>query len=478
VRSPNPTLESPVNRGALPALLLGFVLGLSILKLGNPVILEDQIGLPANLAEWLQRPWPTRTGLYLLPLIVAVHWLMTPWAARLSAARLPAWLVTSVFAWLGWQVVSFTGTVDPRLSRLTLPHFAGIGACFFLGVCLGRGQWRPLMVGVAGGAVLCWLQAINQHTVEFREARQALLGGQAAGWTNVTPADLADLRRNSLVIRTNGVDIANPAILEKLARGRVHGSLVYPNALAGLVLLVFPVIATSLWRVGISLRPMLRGGTLLLLTLLAGGSLLWSGSRSGWLIALAMGACAVLRLPQLRRVRIPLVAVGLILGIAVFGVRNRDYFQRGATSVSARLDYWKGAVENTRSHPWLGSGPGTFMRPYSQLKRPDAEMTRLVHNDYLQQFSDSGIPGGLAYLIWIAGSVGLAWKRQFQASDPVVVSLLFGITAWLIQGFSEFSLYVPALAWTCFTLLGIAIGLPAQMPSTPGIPDSQTHESS
>ena len=473
-----PTSDSPSSRGALPALLLGFLLGLSILKLGNPVILEDQIGLPATLAEWVQRPWPTRVGLFLLPLVIVVHGVMTPWLGRLAAARLPGWLVAGSLVWLGWQVVSFTGTMDPRLSRLTLPHLAGISACFFLGVVLGRGQWRPLLIGIAVGAVLCWLQAVNQHTVEFRAARQALLNGESTGWTNLTSNDLAELRRNRLVIQTNGVDIANPAILEKLAKGRVHGSLVYPNALAGLVLLAFPVLATSLWQAGHSLRPLLRGGTLALLTLLAGGSLFWSGSRSGWLIALGTAATAVLRLPRLQRVRIPLTIAGLILGIAAFGVRNRDYFQRGATSVTARWDYWSAAVENTWNHPWRGSGPGTFMRPYAQLKRPGAEMTRLVHNDYLQQFSDSGIPGGLAYLVWVAGSLGLAWKRHFRCSDPVVVSLLLGTSAWLIQGLSEFSLYVPALAWTCFTLLGVALGIPSEKPSTPGTPGSQTTASS
>jgi hypothetical protein len=30
-----------------------------------------------------------------------------------------------------------------------------------------------------------------------------------------------------------------------------------------------------------------------------------------------------------------------------------------------------------------------------------------------------------------------------------------GLLGWFIQGFGEFSLYVPALAWTAFTLLGV-----------------------
>ena len=44
-----------------------------------------------------------------------------------------------------------------------------------------------------------------------------------------------------MIITTNGLDVANPAILTKFAKGRVNGTLVYPNALAGIILLLFPV---------------------------------------------------------------------------------------------------------------------------------------------------------------------------------------------------------------------------------------------
>src|SRR6185312_10056714 len=74
---------------------------------------------------------------------------------------------------------------------------------------------------------------------------------------------------------------------------------------------------------------------------------------------------------------------------------------KGATSVGARFDYWRVAARVAISHPIVGTGPGTFQRPYGYMKRPESEMARLVHNDYLEQFSDSGFIGGLSYLGWI-----------------------------------------------------------------------------
>ena len=49
------------------------------------------------------------------------------------------------------------------------------------------------------------------------------------------------MKHENVIITTNGMDVANPVILAKFAKGRVKGTLVYPNALAGAILLLFPV---------------------------------------------------------------------------------------------------------------------------------------------------------------------------------------------------------------------------------------------
>jgi len=102
----------------------------------------------------------------------------------------------------------------------------------------------------------------------------------------------------------------------------------------------------------------------------------------------------------------------------------------------------------------FGTGPGTFQRPYAQIKSPDAEMARLTHNDYLEQFSDSGIIGGICYAAWIGLALLTVGQRAWRSSGYLQFSLFLGLLGWFAQGLVEFSLYVPALAWTAFTLLG------------------------
>jgi O-antigen ligase len=308
---------------------------------------------------------------------------------------------------------------------------------------------------------------VNQHQVEFKRDRQTLVDGEKSGWREFPPSVFEQMKRESLIIRTNGVDIANPMILLKLQRGRIHGTLVYPNALAGAILLLFPVtLALACFGTG-TLRPPIRYAVIGLVAFLGFGCLFWTGSKSGWLIALGLLAAHLLQARIPRRLRLPLITGVAVVGLLAFAIRFQSYFSAGATSVGARFDYWSAAMKTTLAHPVVGTGPGTFQRPYAQLKSPDAEMARLVHNDYLQQFSDSGFPGGLFYLAWVGTLAVAASRHAFQGTHRTLQAIALGVLAWFAQGFVEFGLYLPALAWTGFTLAGVLAGLPIESSNRP-----------
>jgi O-antigen ligase len=204
-----------------------------------------------------------------------------------------------------------------------------------------------------------------------------------------------------------------------------------------------------------NLRPLVRLAAIAMTVFLGGAAFYWSGSKLGWLIGMAIGGLFLLRLNWSPKMKWAAVAAVLVLGLGVFAVRFHHYFASGATSAGARLDYWRAAIQTTANHPGWGTGPGTFQRPYAELKSPESEMARLTHNDYLEQFSDSGLIGGLTYVAWIALALLIAWKRVWRLGANVELFPIYaGVLAWFVQGLGEFSLYVPALAWTAFTLLG------------------------
>ena len=449
------------------ALAFGLFLGLAILKFGNPVILDYKITPPHSPAEFWADAWPTRWGNWIfLPLVlVGVGWVF------IRPVRWPGtrWLWLLPLLWFGWQLLSATRTVDSNLTAATLCHFAGCLAGYFLGaLILGRERTRRwLLFGVLAAFALCLVRGIHQRLFEFSQSRQMLVEGARTGWTNLPPELFVEMKRDRVIITTNGVDVPNPAILAKFAKGRVMGTLVYPNALAGIILLLLPVSLVLAFQSGRRLRPPLPAAVAGLTILLGGLAFLWTGSKFGWLLAMGMGGVCLFRLPWTARLKWAALIAVAVIGLGIFAVRFHSYFAAGATSVGARFDYWQAAAKTTGQHPLLGTGPGTFQRSYARLKSPDAEMARLAHNDYLEQYSDSGIAGGVFYGAWIILALLAIGRRVWPSAAPVDFAIFLGVLGWFIQGLGEFSLYVPALAWTAFTLLGCLLATVACSPDRP-----------
>ena len=452
---PSPSVKTPVAIATeIYAVVFGLFLGLAIWKFGNPVILDHVITAPASWQDALGQAWPLHWANSLMVALVvigAVLILANPF--RWPGSR---WLMALPLVWLAWQFLSAALSPYKDLTVPTLWQYAGCAAAYFLGALLmGRQRgWRLVLLGVLAGFALCLVRAVDQKVFEFPNEKQFLVESQGMGWTNVPPATLQELRRESIVVKTNGVDIANPAIIAKYNKGRVQGTLIYANALAGVVLLLCPVAVVMVWQITRKLRRPVCLAAVGLAVFLSAAGLFWSGSKSGWLIALAVGVFWLCRLKWSRQLKWLLVIGLLGGGLVIFGLRFQSYFARGATSVGARFDYWNVAARVAINHPAFGRGPGTFQRPYESQKRPDAEMARLAHNDYLEQFSDSGLVGGLTYLAWIALLLGTLGRRVWTEGGWLEFGIFAGLLGWFLQGFIEFSLFIPALAWTAFTLAG------------------------
>ena len=139
--------------------------------------------------------------------------------------------------------------------------------------------------------------------------------------------------------------VANPVILLKLERARINGTLVYPNALAGTLLLLLPAaLALAVFGTG-ELKPAIRWLVRGLVAFLGFGCLYWTGSKSGWLIALGMAGTCLFQLKWPRKWKLLTLTLFAVVGLAAFAFRFQNYFAAGATSVGARFDYWRAATQ-------------------------------------------------------------------------------------------------------------------------------------
>lgn len=411
------------------ALVCGIWLGLSLLKFGNPIIFGEMIGWPADLAEFIFTPWPTGWG-YVMLIVVSASSLAL---IRPRFDRQRHWLVAMLGFWLLWQFLSSARSVDPRLSNLTLLHFASCAVVFVVGwwalapLRASPWFWTPLLIGF----FYVLFNGFDQH----------------AGGLEAT--------RKAFYAQTNWQSFPKEYIL-RVESNRVFSTFITGNTFAGVLLLLLPSVLWQAWQLTARWPRVLRGVLVGLLVYLGLACFYWTGSKGGWLIALVVAGVAALQTPAPKRLKIGLIAVGMVIGLTVFFIRFSAYFEKGATSVSARFEYWRAAVQIVKDRPILGSGPGTFSVLFRSLKRPDAEMAKLVHNDYLEQACDSGVPGGIAFFVAITG---LLWNvRPRGELNQLDGYLWLGLLGWGLQGFIEFSLYIPAIAWPAFLFLGALLG--------------------
>jgi O-antigen ligase len=457
---PEPSPVGTQREGLLPAGfagLFGAFLGVALLKFGNPPITEKWVTTPTQFYEFVfSYPWPISWAYGLLALVTVAGMSVARWK---SAA--PWWLVALPLAWLGWQFIAGTQSVDSALTQLTLKHFAACAICFYLGYfSLSRVQRLWLFwIGLLGGFLVVLAAGWEQH-----------FGGLEAS------------RRYFFLYVYPQLKEVSPDYLKKINSTRIFATLFYPNTLAGALLLLLSAALAGLWQLRAFLTPAARWLLRFLVALVGAAGLAclyWSGSKGGWLLMLLLGLVALLRLPFERRLKAALVTVILLAGLAGFFLKYAGFFQKGATSVSARFDYWRAAAQTARDKPLFGTGPGTFAIAYQKLKRPESEMARLVHNDYLEQASDSGVVGLVAYTLFIVGALAWSFPRASTsaAAGPEhwqVFAVWLGILGWSLQSLAEFGLYIPALAWSAFAFLGWLLGRrspilpqPASSPSKP-----------
>jgi hypothetical protein len=454
----------------------GLLVMLGILKFGTPIILQDQVETPNEWIEWMFFPWPMETAYVMF----AAWVLMGIRALPFRKMTLPKFLWLPL-VWLGWQFLSSLFTVDKSLTQTVLAHFIVLiglfyGGYFLLSQCKNL---RGISIMATIGLIMTMWSGTEQKFGGLEATRQMIY--QQSYWQTSYPEPflrkamsdqpwLQSIRRNSDLLKDTATEYGfsskleyqgegdsplerDLAFLEKIGKDRIFGTLFYPNALAAAILLLLPLSLYGVWNGTSKLQLPSRLLILACIGLWAFACIYWSGSKGGWLVAMITLCFAFLFAKVPKPLKVGLVLVILIGGGGLFSWKYQDYFQKGATSVGARFEYWRAAWKTSLDHPVLGTGPGTFMRAFSKTKAEGAEMTRLTHNDYLQQASDAGWPSAIIYAAWMLGS--LYWLRPKKLGDqPIREVVWFGLVALALQNFIEFGLYIPAIAWPYFLLLG------------------------
>ena len=472
--------DSPKQKDRVFLILVGVWLFTALFLFGNPVILDylhppKSIGVPTESIG--VTPGDDSAALSYVGILTVLGLACLLGFSRLAKPKfrlpdaLPRWVAWMPLAWFVWQLASLLQTEDEAMSMATVIHFGSCLFAFYLGLLvLARMRLAKLALwGAALGLMMNLLDASLEQFGGLEQTRKSIIEQIESG--KLDPAKIpANLKKEGKSLPpevARQVDQLPPETAAKVRRfpvemvkrwysPRLYGHMFYPNALAGVILLLLPVALALLLGQGrgLALRRVLALG-------LAGiglACLFWSGSKAGWLISLVSLGAWLLHFPFPIKLKIGLAGAAMGLGLIGFAVKYADYFDKGATSVGARFGYWSAAGKTALEEPLLGTGPGTFKIAYQRHRDPAEEPTRLTHNDYLQQASDSGLPGFAMYLAFFGGVTWVLARRRL--TEPIFVAMRLGLLAWLLQGVVEFGLYIPALAWPAWLMLGWLLAIP------------------
>ena len=269
--------------------------------------------------------------------------------------------------------------------------------------------------------------------------------------------------------------------------GLPFGPYVNRNHFAGFAELVLPLalVPLVLGRVRRERWPVVG-----LFAILPIGALFLSASRGGivsfgaelGVLALVMVLRRTVGKQWLAGVAVLLVALLLVswLGLGQILQRLSTVQLLEVTAgkrASMRGDTWRIFLD----HPFVGTGLGTLQivyPPYETLY--DGKIVNHTHNDYLEALAETGIAGGLCCAWFIGVLLAESLKRLRQLNNSFAAALqLSGFVAcsgFLVHGFVDFNLHIPANALLFFLMAHLATAEIQQAPQQP--PRSRHHQRS
>lgn len=258
-------------------------------------------------------------------------------------------------------------------------------------------------------------------------------------------------------------------ILHPLQDGRVHASFSSANNFAMCLESILPLLwieTLHLWKKSKhSTQGKVWFGVGLLTSLLLTGSLLLSKSRGG-IAGFLLGALAVLFVSLLQKkkdwsvlkkcsilaVALGIAAVGVFRGTIVFDHRSYD---------GERLLLARSAYRMWEDHKFYGVGFNQWNRVYrAKYILPGAKepTLSLPHNNVANFFSGTGTLGGVGYLLFTFGSLGILLRKSYQMPYNIYGKMMLWV--WLaifIHGMVDNSLYAKFNTRLYFAMWGISL---------------------
>jgi O-antigen ligase len=259
---------------------------------------------------------------------------------------------------------------------------------------------------------------------------------------------------------------------EVLETGSVHlrpsGLFDHPIVFADFILLSLPVLAAGAMALS---RPAARAAVKgALFTGLVG--LMLTLSRGAWISSLVSGAVFLALAVRLRllparalqKVGAAAVLVALPIALALGPRIYERLTESQAGNFRVRLELNEIALSMVSAHPVVGIGLNNFLSemPKYDPKNVARYFPATVHNLFLLEASEAGIPALLLFLAPFAGLLLWALRRLPSVEDPGLrwlgVAIASGLVGFAFSQLADFSYRLEPLRTVLWTQIGVLVG--------------------
>lgn len=256
-----------------------------------------------------------------------------------------------------------------------------------------------------------------------------------------------------------GIGFFEQRLANMMSRPFFNDHTAYGSAVA----MFIPVLIAFLSLLNIStLKKVVLSGLLVLFIVAA----ILSYSRATWLSLIIAGFIWLVILLKIRLRN--LMIIGLLMAMTVWLVKDEVIYRLEKTSQESSSDFgehlrsipnitsdasnlerinrWKSGWEMFKEKPLMGWGPGTYMFQYAPFQKSyDRTIISTnfgdwgnVHSEYLGPLVDSGLPGGIAFLLIVLWAF-YTGVRVFRRSGNkkvrrIALGVLTGLTTYFIHG--------------------------------------------
>ncbi len=315
---------------------------------------------------------------------------------------------------------------------------------------------RRLVIFLAGALVALSLQSVVTVVQAQHPGWQAL---QFLGAPEEQEVELVDGG-----VSLPDVDLGT-TFVEGEVQKRAAGLLIHPNVLAFYLILgtttalaVF-LVAEPAWLSSLSFVSLILSGIALYVSLSRSG---WAGTSFAVLLAVSLGWASLRALG--RRKKVLLVALTLAVCAGVAARAGRVYSRIVDTAdeaITFRENLGRIALGMIAAHPLAGVGLNCFAEASDPYDPSGEQRVKRfpVHNIYLLEASEVGVPGGLAFVamvLFIITRTQRAAARCKAGARLLPLLIACGISGFWFAQLSDFVYRIPILTSLVWAQVALA----------------------